>query len=157
MTESGWRDDGPRLPDPRMIEIPQLVTPEPTPSTVPLPPPGDDSPEIETEGIVRPFVVTRGRTKPSDVSLRVETLITADPSALSAPLSFEHRHIVEICQRPLSVAEVASSLRVPIGVARVLIADLIAERLVIAHDHLDLNDFPSRSILERIVEGVRAL
>jgi len=157
MTESGWRDDGPRLPDPRMIDIPQLVTPEPPPTTASLPPPGDDNPEVENGNLVRPFIVTRGRTKPSDVSLRVETLVTADPSALSAPLSFEHRHIVEICQRPLSVAEVANSLGVPFGVARVLIADLIAERLVIAHDHLDLNEFPSRSILERIVEGVRAL
>jgi Protein of unknown function (DUF742) len=157
MTDSGWRDDAPRLPDPRMIGIPEVVAPEPAPTAASLPPPGDDDNAVESGTLVRPFIVTGGRTKPSDVNLRVETLVTADPSALSAQLSFEHRHIVEICQRPLSVAEVATSLGVPIGVARVLIADLIAERLLTPHAHLDFHEFPSRSLLERICEGVRAL
>jgi hypothetical protein len=158
MTVSGDDDAGPRLPDPRMIEIPRVVAPEPSPA-VELPPPSgyDDDPDLETGNVVRPFVVTGGRTHPTDERLRVETLITAAPSALSAQLSFERRHIVEICQRPLSVAEVASSLGVPIGVVRVLIADLIAEGLVTVHDHLGFTDYPSRSILERISEGVRAL
>ncbi|REE97057.1 DUF742 domain-containing protein [Thermomonospora umbrina] len=107
---------------------------------------------------VRPFVVTGGRTRPTDERLRVEALITALPAALSAPLSFERRRIVELsCRRPLSVAELAALLGVPLGVARVLIADLIAERLVTVHDPVGLSDLPSRALLERIREGVRAL
>src|SRR5207245_1982841 len=114
--------------------------------------------ETETDHIVRPFIVTGGRTQPADERLRVETLITAAPAALSAPLSFERRHIVELCQRPLSVAEVSHSLGIPIGVARVLIGDLIAERLVSAEeDALGFVGRPSLDLLERIREGVRAL
>jgi Protein of unknown function (DUF742) len=160
MTGFDWRDDsGPRVPDQRMIEVRQVVFQTPRPTTVPVPPRTDHDEELglETEHIVRPFIVTGGRTRPTDERLRVETLITTLSGALSAPLGFERRHIVEICQRPLSVAEIANSLGVPIGVAKVLIADLIAERLVIVHDHMGLHDYPSRSLLERIREGVRAL
>jgi hypothetical protein len=161
MSGFDWRGDtGPRPPDPRMIEVRhQVVFQTPTPTSVPVPPPADSGQDagLETEHIVRPFIVTGGRTRPADDRLRVETLVTAVPAALSVPLGFERRHIVEICQRPLSVAEVASSLGVPIGVARVVIADLIAERLLTVQDHLGFDDYPSRSLLERIREGVRAL
>jgi hypothetical protein len=107
--------------------------------------------------VVRPFIVTGGRTRPVDERLHMETVVTASPAALSAPLGFERRHIVEICQRPLSVAEVAASLKVPRGVARVLVADLVAERLLVVHERLTLADYPSRELLERIRDGVRAL
>jgi hypothetical protein len=137
-----------------MVEVRQVVFQQRSPTTVPVP---SDASAEETDSFVRPFMVTGGRTQPIDERLRVETLVTAAPSALSAPLNFERRHIVRVCQRPLSVAEVASSLEIPIGVARVLIADLIAERFLSVHDNLGLGDFPSRSILERIREGVRAL
>jgi hypothetical protein len=125
---------------------------------VPVPP--DDlgeEPEAEAEPIVRPFIVTGGRTRPTDEGLRVETLVTALPSALSAPLSFERRHIVEICQRPLSIAEIANSLATPIGVVRVIIADLVAERYVTVEQPLNLRDSTSVQLLERIRDGVRAL
>jgi hypothetical protein len=160
MNAFDWRGEGaPRLPDQRMIELHKVIFQTPPPTTVAVPPPAasDEELGVETEHIVRPFIVTGGRTRPTDERLRVETLITALPSALSAPLGFERRHIVEICQRPLSVAEIASSLGVPIGVAKVVIADLLAERLVTVHDQLGLNDYPSRSLLERIREGVRTL
>jgi hypothetical protein len=158
MNGHDWRDDtGARPPDPRMAGVRQVIFQTPTPTPVPPPGGSDNEPDLETESIVRPFIVTGGRTRPTDERLRVETLVTATPAALSAPLGFERRHIVEICQRPLSIAEIANSLGVPIGVARVVIADLIAERHVTVQDHLGLNEYPSLSLLERIRDGVRAL
>ncbi|GAB3677489.1 hypothetical protein GCM10027589_47690 [Actinocorallia lasiicapitis] len=147
---------GPRMPDPRMIEVreEQRRVVLPSSPTVPVP----TAEDVDDHGvIVRPFVLTGGRTRPVDERLRVETLVSASPAALSAPLTFERRQIVQMCQRPVSVAEVAGALGVPVGVARVLIADLVAERLVTVHDHLGLADARSRSVLERIREGVRAL
>lgn len=156
MSRPDWGDEGHlRVPDPRMVESYPLLFQALPPEDPPPQPPKQT--ELETDHIVRPFIVTGGRTRPADARLRVETLITATPASLSAPLSFERRHIVEICQRPLSVAEVANSLAIPIGVARVLIADLIAERLVSVHDSLGMIDQPSIALLERIREGVRAL
>ena len=157
MSEHDWRhDSGPRLPDHRMIEVRQVVQRSfSPPTTVPVPPSDED--EEDYGSIVRPFIVTGGRTRPVDERLRVETLVTARPSALSAPLSFERRQIAQIGQRPSSVAEIAASLGAPLGVAKVLIADLIAEGHLVVNDHLGLDELRSRSMLERIREGVRAL
>ena len=156
MSEHDWRhDNGPRLPDHRMIEVRQVVQRPFSPhTTVPVPPSDEDE---DYGAIVRPFIVTGGRTRPVDERLRVETLVTARPSALSAPLSFERRQIAQIGQRPSSVAEIAASLGAPLGVAKVLIADLIAEGHLTVNDHLGLDELRSRSMLERIREGVRAL
>jgi hypothetical protein len=102
---------------------------------------------------VRPFIVTRGRTRPLHDGLRIETLVEAAPAALSAPLQFEQRQIVELAQRPVSLAEVASRLGVPIGVARVLIADLYTGRYISLHEPTEL----PVHVIERIRDLVRAL
>jgi hypothetical protein len=107
--------------------------------------------------IVRPFIMTAGRTRPLDERLRMETLLSATPAALTAPLAFEHAHIVELCRTPMSVAEIAAGLRLPVGVARVLIADLVAEHLLVIHAQVVLGVCPPQALLERIRAGVRAL
>jgi len=103
---------------------------------------------------VRPFVITGGRTRPVDDRLRVETLVRAEPAALSAPVRFERRRIVELCQRPVAVAEIAAGLGIPVGVAMVLVADLAAERLVQVEPG---SGEPSRETIERIRDRVRGL
>ncbi len=105
------------------------------------------------ELVIRPFMVTGGRTQPLTDGLRIESMISALPAALSAPLRFELRRIVELCQRPCSVAEVAVGLGVPLGVARVLIADLLTGGLVYTDEQSEL----SIDIIERIRDRVRAL
>jgi hypothetical protein len=116
------------------------------------------APGFETGRILRPFILTGGRTRPVDGRLRVETLVAADPAALAAPLTLERLRIVRMCQRPLSVAEIAHGLGSPIGVAKVLVADLLVDRLVTVHEHLGLGDAAATmALLERIRDGVRAL
>jgi uncharacterized protein DUF742 len=144
--------DGPRLPDPRMI--PRWQPPAQHPRE--QPPDQPDSPTPADSGedsLVRPFFVTGGRTRPLHDGLRVETLVTAPPAALHAPLRFESRRIVELCQKPRSVAEVAVGLGVPLGVARVLVADLVTEGYVTCHDQHVL----PIDVIERIRDRVRAL
>jgi hypothetical protein len=109
--------------------------------------------EAAEEGVLRPFIVTAGRTRPLLDGLRIETMIYALPAALSAPLKFERRQIVQLCQTPLSVAEIAAALEVPLGVARVLIGDLVAGNFVSAHQPSEL----PLHIIERIRDLVRAL
>jgi hypothetical protein len=98
-------------------------------------------------------MVTGGRTRPLQDGLRVETLISAQPAALSAPLRFEMRRIVELCQTPLSLAEVAIRLGVPLGVARVLVGDLITDGVVTYSTQAEI----PIDVIERIRDRVRAL
>lgn len=139
-----------RLPDPRMIAG-WHQPPEPVARADPAGAPRIDA---GTDDFVRPFIITGGRTRPLREGLRVETLVRATPAALSAPLEFERRAIVELCQVPLSVAEVATALSVPLGIARVLIADLVAERFASINESTD--ELPLH-VIERIRDGVRAL
>ncbi|WP_344082008.1 DUF742 domain-containing protein [Luedemannella helvata] len=115
------------------------------------PPP--EPPRSPDDPLIRPFFVTGGRTHPLRDGLRVETLISAQPWAAHAPLRFEAQQIVTMCQSPRSVAEIASGLGVPIGVTKVLIADLAADGYVTCHEHVEL----PIDIIERIRDRVRAL
>lgn len=103
--------------------------------------------------VVRPFLLTGGRTRPVQDGLRVETMLSAQPAALSAPLRFEARRIVELCQRPMSIADVAVALHVPLGVARVLVADLVVDGYLHSAEQGEL----SIEMIERIRDRVRAL
>lgn len=143
--------DAPRLPDPRMIPAAQ-----PRSWFEPVPggraEPARETPE-GTDPFVRPFIVTGGRTRPLRDGLRVDAMVGAQPAALSAPLAFEPRRIVELCQRPRSVAEIAALLSVPVGVAQVLVADLVTGGLLSVRDRAEL----PVPVLERIRDLVRAL
>jgi hypothetical protein len=109
----------------------------------------------DADSFIRPFYLTGGRTRPLHDGLRLHTLVLAPPAALHAPLRFELRRIVELCQKPLSVAEIAAGLGVPVGVTRVLIADLMAAGHVSCHDQDE--DAISVELIERIAQRVRAL
>ncbi|MER7166927.1 DUF742 domain-containing protein [Micromonospora sp. NPDC000207] len=144
-------DTGPRLPDPRMIPHWTPTPPSDDPGAGPRH--RDLTEEPEDQAVVRPFLLTGGRTRPVQDGLRVETILSAQPAALSAPLRFEARRIVELCQRPTSVADVAVGLRVPLGVTRVLVADLLTEGYLRREEQGEL----SVAMIERIRDRVRAL
>lgn len=108
----------------------------------------------DDEPMVRPFMLTGGRTQPLHDGLRIETQLSALPAALSAPLRFESRRIVEICQEPSSVADVAAALRIPLGVVRVIVADLVTQGFLRVEEQPDRL---SAALIERIRDRVRAL
>jgi hypothetical protein len=141
-----------RLPDPRMIPRQHEAGFGGSPRTDRS---IEDDDDVDSAAVVRPFLLTGGRTQPVRDGLLTHTLITAPPSAVHAPLLFELRQIVQMCQQPQSVAEIAGRLGVPLGVARVLIADLMSSGYVFSHEQ----DEESLSVetIERIVKRVRAL
>ena len=72
------------------------------------------------------------RSRPvAGLDLNIETLVSTTQEGMMslAHLRFEQARIVELCRRPVSVAEVAAELAVPLGVARVLVSDLHAEHM----------------------------
>ncbi|MFD3509652.1 DUF742 domain-containing protein [Nocardia sp. NPDC058666] len=140
--------DGPRLPDPRMIPVTHATGWRDT--SVPHDPADIDDSQ---DSFVRPFVITAGRTVPVLDGLRIETLVHAPPSALSAPLRFEERTVVTLCLGPHSIAEIGAALRVPIGIAKVIVSDLAAAGHVTVRDAPEL----STAAIERIRDLVRAL
>jgi uncharacterized protein DUF742 len=113
----------------------------------------------EAGRIVRPYVMTRGRTLPSRGQIDLITLVvTITSSAPAEPgMGPEHHAIVRLCERPLSVAEIAAHLDLPAGTVRVLLGDLVDRGFVAIqepareHDVLDLDTYKA------VLNGLRAL
>jgi len=130
----------------------------------PTRPPRDDYPAaVEPLGprtLVRPYVLTKGRTKASR-HLAIEALVSATSDALSwhsAELTGEFQSVRTLCRSPRSVAEVAATLSVPLGVARVLLGDMADLGLVSVHDTASGGDGrPAIALMERVLHGLRNL
>jgi hypothetical protein len=115
----------------------------------------------EPPPLVRPYALTRGRTQPKRV-FPMEALVITDRYVIDGYVidgyvrSPEERTIAELCRESRSVAEVAALIRVPLGVARVLIGDL-AERGVVQVHASKVPDAPDTALLERVLSGLRKL
>ncbi|SDC26967.1 DUF742 domain-containing protein [Actinokineospora iranica] len=109
--------------------------------------------------IVRPYAWTRGRTR-SNFELRLETMVsTSDRAAdLTAFAESEHRVIGALCRDPRSVAEVATLLGAPLGVAKVLLGDMAQLGLVTVHKTATGGANRAHLVLmERVLSGLRRL
>src|SRR3981189_3575904 len=85
-----------------------------------------------TGALVRPYAVTRGRTRPRlDIAIEalIETTVRGRTSGgRGRGQGQEQQYIATLCDGKLqSLAEIAARLQLPLGVARVLIADMAAD------------------------------
>lgn len=106
---------------------------------------------------VRPYTLTRGRTRYGHVLL-VETLVTT----LDCPQDGtgdmpEVARIVHLCRGVRSVAEVAAILHMPLGVVRVLISDLASQGRISVYQAEHEAGRPDRALLERVLGGLRKI
>lgn len=92
--------------------------------------------------------------------LAIEALITtvAEPSQWAGMLP-EHQRIGNLCRESKSVAEIAALLRMPLGVARILVADLVEGGFLDVHAPMatEAGNIPDVTLLERVLSGLRKL
>jgi hypothetical protein len=108
---------------------------------------------------VRPYTWTRGRTWPV-ADLALETLVSTSEQGrdASAICSAEHAAIAQLCFDVRSVAEVAALLALPLGVVRVLLADMVDTGLMHVHRNLmGWGSAPSLAMMERVLAGLQQL
>ena len=118
-----------------------------------------------TGALVRPYAVTRGRTRPK-LEIAIEALVEttvrgrAANSRPSGGQGQEQQYISTLCDgRVQSLAEIAARMQLPLGVARVIVADMAADGLVAVYEptSLDENDAVGTELLERVLSGLRRL
>ncbi|MFJ1709985.1 DUF742 domain-containing protein [Kitasatospora sp. NPDC088346] len=110
--------------------------------------------------LIRPFAMTGGRTRPR-YELALEALVSAsvEPARLAGLLP-EHQRICSLCTEVKSIAEVSALLTIPLGVARILVADLAEAGLVTIHQPAaggESGNQPDVTLLERVLSGLRKL
>lgn len=114
--------------------------------------------------VVRPYAVTSGRTRPSGAVIDMVALVSAlrrvsladlAPEQ-EAKLGPEHRRLLDCCRRPVAVADLAADLDLPLGVVRILVADLREQGLVSVRQPAPagLSDV---AILKEVADALRRL
>lgn len=117
-----------------------------------------------TGALVRPYAVTRGRTRPR-LEIALEALVETTVRGRTASTAKgghgrEHQFIASLCDGRLqSLAEIAARMHLPLGVARVLIADMAADGLLAVYEPTSFedNDAVGTELLERVLSGLRRL
>jgi hypothetical protein len=129
----------------------------------PKPASGDrNSPERSSpERIVRPYALTAGRTRPTGEQVDVVSMISATRSAQERQdpddeLSFEHLRMLRFCGRPQSVADLATSMDLPLGVVRILIGDL-RERGLVNISQPAPSGLSDMRVLKEVADALRRL
>jgi hypothetical protein len=109
--------------------------------------------------VVRPYAMTSGRTRPSTGDFDLISLVVATRQVAPTDIGIgpEHHAIVRLCQRPLSVAEIAAHLDLPVGIVRVLLGDLLDRELILARAPQPASQLPSERIFKAVINGLRAL
>jgi hypothetical protein len=117
---------------------------------------GDPPPSM-----VRPYARTGGRTRPVhdlDLEALVVTTVTGIDPSMNDLLSPEHSTVIELCEGTISVAEIAARLQTPLGVARVIIADMVELGLVeVLGTSNTSGDERDPAFLRRVLSGLQRL
>jgi hypothetical protein len=140
-----------RMPDPLFTPLAEVGPWPELPAPVPL-----STEASAPRQLVRPYTRTGGRTH-AGYRLELETLLSTPLGRERdvAGLRSDHRAICHTCRMPRSTAEVAARLRLPLGAARVLIADVVTLGLLYVHE--PPTNEPTMDLLYRIHAGLRNL
>jgi Protein of unknown function (DUF742) len=116
--------------------------------------------DTEEPQLVRPYTLTAGRTDSRiDLPLEapIETLASTKPPRW--PGNDVRGQILTLGAGNPSVAEIAAVLSLPLGVARVLIGDLVTQGYLRVHTTLgdSTTDDDRRELIGRTLRGLRAL
>ena len=125
-----------------------------------MPPKDERWLDAEAGPVVRPYALTRGRTRHSGEALDLVATVTAirsrvaDPSAL-AP---EHISVLQVARAPTTVVDIASDVDLPLGVVRILLADLRELGLVAIRAPASTKaQRVDRNTLREVLHGLRGL
>jgi DNA-directed RNA polymerase specialized sigma24 family protein len=121
-----------------------------------------DEPDEElelTSALVPLFVIANGGSLPPEHAYERTALVSASEGAAASvrTLSPEARQVLELVMDGfLSVAEVAAHTHLPLGVVRILLAQMEDSGLIIARKPVPRAERVDRDVLNAVLDGLRA-
>lgn len=115
----------------------------------------DDDPD-------RLYTLTGGRSRPDSDTFDLVTLVVSE-CAPTPGMQSEHVAILELCQAPTAVVEIAAELRIPVGITTILLSDLLlAGKITVRPPHAGpagspWHCLPDTTTLEKVLVGLRKL
>jgi hypothetical protein len=125
--------------------------------------PSDDAwPQRDSGPVVRPYAVTGGRTEAGDAdALTLLTVLVATgrplPTDDPARLAPEHHRLLGLCSGQMTLADLAADTALPVGVVRVLVADLAELGAITVVRQRSADKQTGNDVLREILNGLRAL
>ncbi|GIG85297.1 DUF742 domain-containing protein [Plantactinospora endophytica] len=121
--------------------------------------PPDDRSGGYRDSALRPYVLTKGRARPSRNTISVDTLLIATdpPPPLPVSAGRQERALLAMCRGLLSLVEVAARLELPVSVVRVLASDLVDSGHLTARAGSPRSAQLPRDLLQEVLNGLRAL
>ncbi|MER6172245.1 DUF742 domain-containing protein [Streptosporangium sp. NPDC001681] len=110
----------------------------------------------EAGPIVRPYTMTRGRTRAAGAHFDLMAVVVA-VRAPRRDLPPEHMSILNACRAPISVAELAGETGLAVGVLRVLLGDLRDHDLITVRLPAAPSAVPRENLLRDLLAGLKAL
>jgi hypothetical protein len=119
----------------------------------------EDWTDWDSGPVSRPYTVTGGRTRqrtPQRFDLLDVVGLGPRPAGDGASTP-ERRAILDMCREPMTVADLAAALGLPLGVVRIVLDDLVHEELIEVRVAAQQGWATDTRLLERVIEGIRAL
>ena len=116
--------------------------------------------DAEAGPVVRPYALTRGRTRHSGEAFDLVATVTATRMGVADPtaLAPEHLSVLQLARAPTTVVDIASDVDLPLGVVRILLADLRELGLVSIRPPVSTKaQQVDRNTLREVLHGLRAL
>ncbi len=116
--------------------------------------------DAEAGPVVRPYALTRGRTRPVGEAFDLVATVIVTNARIADPgdLGPEHMSVLQLARTPTTVVDIASDVELPLGVVRILLADLREIGLVTIQAPVPVKAHQvDRNTLREVLHGLRGL
>ena len=116
--------------------------------------------DAEAGPVVRPYALTQGRTRHSGEAFDLVATVIATRGLVADPnvLAPEHLSVLQLARAPTTVVDIASDVDLPLGVVRILLADLRELGLVAIRAPVPAKARQvDRHTLREVLHGLRGL
>ncbi len=116
--------------------------------------------DAEAGPVVRPYALTQGRTRHAGEAFDLVATVIATPARVTDPsaLAPEHISVLQLARAPTTVVDIASDVDLPLGVVRILLADLRELGLVAIRAPVSAKAHQiDRNTLREVLHGLRGL
>ena len=116
--------------------------------------------DAEAGPVVRPYALTQGRTRHAGEAFDLVATVLATHARITLPagLGPEHFSVLQLAQAPTTVVDIASDVNLPLGVVRILLADLREFGLVTIQAPVPMKTRQvDRNTLREVLHGLRGL
>jgi uncharacterized protein DUF742 len=107
--------------------------------------------------LVRPYTVSDGRTKPT-AHFDLMTMVVTTKVVPQSNLDPDHAHVLDLCARPITVAEISAHMGMPATVVKVLLSDLVDNGAITTRAFTPAmkgSDAIDLELLEAVMHGLR--